>query len=164
MCVCDTRSLGREVMLGVPSRPRASVGTQTAPKPFPPRMLHQAVDTVDLERGLKGLSIATQTPLVWAGKGARDPEEGAVGEVSHRQAGEEGRWEWVSIQDPWLGKWEQVCMTKQEAEERRRNEARVRPSYWGERETREWCRKLVEERKRIERERERRRPDGIWRS
>ena len=88
-------------------------------------MLHQSVDTVDLEKGLKGLNIATQTPRVWAGRGAKDPEEGAAGEVSHRQAGEEGGWEWISIQDPWSGKWEQVCLTKQEAEERRRNEARV---------------------------------------
>ncbi|XP_078232867.1 uncharacterized protein LOC144583267 [Pogona vitticeps] len=152
--MCVTRSPGREVMLGVPSRPRASVGTQTAPKPFPPRMLHQAVDTFDLEKGMKGLSIATQTPLVWAGRGTKVPEEGAEGEVSLRQAGKEGEWEWVSIQDPWSGKWEQVCMTRQEAEERRRNEARVRPSYWGERETREWRRKLAEEKKRVERERE----------
>ena len=81
--MCDTREPGREVMLGVPSCPKASVGTQTAPKPFPPRMLHQSVDTMDLERGLKGLNIATQTPLVWAGKEAKEAEEGAAGEVSH---------------------------------------------------------------------------------
>ena len=106
LVLCDTREPGREVMLGVPSRPKASVGTQTAPKPFPPRMLHQSVDTGDLEKGLKGLNIATQTPRVWAGKGARDSEEGAAGEVSYRERGEESGWEWVSIQDPWSGKWE----------------------------------------------------------
>ena len=105
-CTCDTRTPGREVMLGVPSRPRASVGTQTAPQPFPPRMLHQAVDTMDLERGMKGLTISTQTPQVWVGRGWKDPEEGAVGEVSRRRDVEEGGWEWVSIQDPWTGKWE----------------------------------------------------------
>ena len=55
---CDTRDPGREVMLGVPSRPKASV---TAPKPFPPRMLHQSVDTVDLEKGLKAVSYTHLT-------------------------------------------------------------------------------------------------------
>ena len=130
------------------------MGTQTAPKPFPPRMLHQAVDTMDLERGMKGLNISTQTPQVWAGKGWKDPEEGAVGEVSRRRDVEEEGWEWVSIQDPWTGKWEQVRLTKREAEEKRRREMTVWPSYWGERETREWRRKLVEEKKRIEKERE----------
>ena len=90
---CDTRIPGREVMLGVPSRPRASVGTQTAPKPFPPRMLHQAVDTMDLEQGLKGLNISTQTPQVWAGRAWKDPEEGAVGEVRRRRDTEEEGWE-----------------------------------------------------------------------
>uniref|UniRef100_A0ABM5EZV5 CCHC-type domain-containing protein n=1 Tax=Pogona vitticeps TaxID=103695 RepID=A0ABM5EZV5_9SAUR len=73
--MCDTRIPGREVMLGVPSRPRASVGTQTAPKPFPPRMLHQAVDTMDLERGLKGLNISTPDSSSLGGKSG----EGARG-------------------------------------------------------------------------------------
>ena len=85
MLECDTRAPCREVMLGVPSRPRATVGTQTAPLPFPPRMLRQAVDTLDLDQGMKGLTVSTQTPQVWVGKEWKGPEEGAAGEVSSRE-------------------------------------------------------------------------------
>ena len=49
------------------------------------------------------------------------------------------------MKDPWTGKWERLRIPKEQAGCQRRRELTPKPSYWGEKETREWRRKLREE-------------------
>ena len=103
---CETRALGQKALVGMPSRPKATVGTQTALRPFPPKLIHQAIDTSDLEKGMKGLSVATQTPQDLAGKeeGRRAIAEVGAGEIKGDRDSIPGGWEMMWIQDPWTGK------------------------------------------------------------
>ncbi|XP_072832968.2 uncharacterized protein LOC110090082 isoform X1 [Pogona vitticeps] len=65
--------------------------------------------------------------------------------------GEPPGWEWIWMENPWTGKWEKLMVPQEEAE-RRRGTTVMKPSYWGEKEAREWRRKIREERANIERE------------
>ena len=71
-------------------------------------------------------------------------------------------WEWVWLEDPWTGKVEKLRIPMEEADARRRQESSPKPSYWGERETKEWRKKLREENERVERERRERLEWRIW--
>ena len=73
---------------------------------------HQGVDTRDLVLGMKGLNVAVQTGEDLAGKGERLVEAG-VGDIRGRWNDIPGGWEKVWVQDPWMGKWEQFPMKRQ---------------------------------------------------
>ncbi|KAJ7342104.1 hypothetical protein JRQ81_008955 [Phrynocephalus forsythii] len=47
-------------------------------------------------------------------------------------------WEWVWMENPWTGNWEQMMMPRPEAESYRRRAHRQGCSYWGEHEAREY--------------------------
>ena len=66
------------------------------------------------------------------------------------------------MEDPWTGKVEKLRVSKEEVDARRRRENTRKPSYWGERETKEWRRKLREEKEKVERERRERLEWRIW--
>ena len=86
--MCGSRDPNPEALVGALSLPKASKGTQTTPPPIPPRLIHRGVDTQDLVRGMRGLTVATQTYPEMAGK-----EEWAVcgGGGSRRYKGEPGQ-------------------------------------------------------------------------
>ena len=112
---------------------------------------HQGVDTRDLVYELKGLSISEASGGVLAGKGRESIEAGA-GDIKGRWEEIPRGWEMIWVQDPWMGKWEQVKVPHEEAERCRRQGLQTRPSYSGETEAKEWRRRLREEREAMARE------------
>ena len=119
--MCEGGDQGQEVFLGVLSLPRTPRGTQTTPPSTPPRKedqgidtqeleeiikmgrnQSQAVDTWDLEKGIKGLSVATQTRLEVAGKEERGWAlvEVGNGDISTPRDNIPGGWENMWMQDP----------------------------------------------------------------
>ena len=84
---CGTRKPGHEAMVGVPSLPKASKGTQTLPPPIPPRSVHRGVDTQDLTQAMKGLTVSTQTYPEIAGREERGRSvvEAGMGDIKGNQ-------------------------------------------------------------------------------
>ena len=98
--------------------------------------------------------MATQTDWEKAGGNQRSMVEAGIGDIKEVQDNIPGGWEKIWVEDPWTGKWEQVHVPHAEAEKRHRQGLPPRPSYWGESETKEWRKKLREEKERILREQE----------
>ena len=116
------------------------------------------MDTRELEESWKGLKVTKPFKEELAGtKEVHEVEEGGLGEVKAERDNIPGGWEWIWLQDPWTGKWEQVRVSKAEAESWRKKGLPQRPSYWGETETHEWRRKIREQQEAIAKEREARR-------
>ena len=78
--------------------------------------------------------------------------EAGLGDIKRRKDSLPHDWEWIWLKDPWLGKVEKLRVPREEADARRRSELTPRPSYWGERETKEWRKKLREEKEKVQRE------------
>ena len=86
-----------------------------------------------------------------AGKG-KEEIEAAARDIKEKCEEIPGGWEWIWLQDPWTGRWEQMRVPHDEAERWRKQGLKPRPSYWGETEAKEWRRKLREEREAVAKE------------
>ena len=103
---------------------------------------------------LKELTLTQRPGGVLAGR-EREEIEAGLGDIREKKEEIPGGWEWIWVEDPWTGKWEQVRVPHEEAERQRRQGLKPRPSYWGETEAKEWRRKLREEREAVAKELER---------
>ena len=121
--------------------------------------MSKAVDTRELEERWKGLKITNPFKEELAGRKEVHEvvEEGGLGEIQAEQDIIPGGWEWIWLQDPWMEKMEQVRVPKAEVEDQRKKGLLQKPSYWVESKTREWRRKIREQKEAITREKEARR-------
>ena len=117
-------------------------------------LVDKGVDTSDLGQAVKGLTLGLKPGKDLAGKG-KEEIEAAAGDIRGKWEEIPGSSEWIWVEDPWTGKWEQVKVPHEEAERRRRQGLKPRPSYWGETESKEWRCRLREEREAVAREIER---------
>lgn len=58
-------------------------------------------------------------------------------------------WEWFWMENPWKNKWERLLLPKKEAQTQRSERPPEKASYWGEKEAREWGRKIREEKAKL---------------